>query len=70
MKTYLILALALMATTAMAQSTATGNVYGIWEDVVNFSNLSGGASARMNGIGNAQVGLGGDISNAATNPAG
>ena len=45
-------------------------VYGYWQDVVQYSNVYGGGSARMNAIQNAQTGLGGDVSNASGNPAG
>lgn len=46
--------------------------FGYFEDALRFSqtNYALGSTARMQGIGGAQVALGGDISSAASNPAG
>ena len=54
----------------LAGHTQDAPIYGYWQDVVQFSDVRGGGSARMNAIQNAQTGLGGDISNASGNPAG
>ncbi|MEM6734543.1 MAG: hypothetical protein AAF620_00610 [Bacteroidota bacterium] len=53
-------------------SQAQSDAFGYFEDALRFSksNYSLGSSARMQAIGGAQISLGGDISSAASNPAG
>lgn len=70
MKRFLLLVWAFAALPAFAQQNISGGGFGYWQDVIQYSDIYSSGSARMNAIQNAQVGLGGDISNAATNPAG
>ncbi len=44
--------------------------FGLWQDVLQYSDLYSSSTARMNGISGAQAGLGADAGSAATNPAG
>ena len=55
---------------AAGQTTTPAIGYGYWEDVVLMNSQNPNYTARSMGIGGTQVGLGADISNASTNPAG
>jgi len=59
-------ATALSWTRAVGQETA----FGFFKEALLFSQTTYGGSARIQGIGGAQIALGGDLSNILTNPAG
>ncbi len=59
-------ALLAVGSLAQAQTVTTG----VWQDALRFTEQNPNYSSRMMGVGGAQVGLGADISNAFTNPAG
>ena len=46
------------------------NAFGFYNEALRFSQRSFGGTARIIGLGGAQVSLGGDISSALSNPAG
>ncbi|PJF37935.1 MAG: hypothetical protein CUN55_19555, partial [Phototrophicales bacterium] len=53
-----------------AQNGVVQGSFGYYQDAIRFAQNRLGASARMQGIGNAATAIGGDISSAAINPAG
>jgi hypothetical protein len=56
---------------ALATVAGTGTLYAQYaQDALRFSQTNYGSSARFKGLGNAQIGLGGDISSLGGNPAG
>jgi hypothetical protein len=56
---------------ALATVAGTGTLYAQYaEDALRFSRTNYGSSARFKGLGDAQIGLGGDISSLGANPAG
>jgi hypothetical protein len=55
----------------LATVAGTGSLYAQYSgDALRFSQTNYGSSARFKGLGNAQIGLGGDISSLSGNPAG
>jgi len=66
--TLLSIAIALSTSTAWAQVNPES--FGLYNEALTFSQTQFNGSARIQGIGGAQVALGGDISSALSNPAG
>jgi hypothetical protein len=56
--------------TFMCSFLSTKAQFGYYEQALQFSQTSFGGTARIQGIGGAQVALGGDLSHASSNPAG
>jgi hypothetical protein len=55
----------------LATTAGTGTLYAQYaQDALRFSQTNYGSSSRFKGLGNAQIGLGGDISSLGGNPAG
>lgn len=61
----------ILSVLAVAIVATTGNTYAQYSgDALRFSQTNYGSSARFKGMGNAQIGSGGDISSLGANPAG
>ena len=61
----------ILSVLAVAIVATTGNIYAQYSgDALRFSQTNYGSSARFKGMGNAQIGVGGDISSLGGNPAG
>ncbi|MEQ9288436.1 MAG: hypothetical protein RIG77_16070 [Cyclobacteriaceae bacterium] len=70
MKSLINLGLMLLVCSISAIAQVEPGSFGIYNEALLFSRTSPGGSARIQGIGGAQVALGGDISLANSNPAG
>lgn len=68
MKKYISLAVVVLAATSMSYAQVNLPTYA--GDALRFSQTNYGSSARFKGMGNAQIGVGGDISSLGGNPAG
>lgn len=70
MKRLMKLSLVLMLCANYTQAQVASGSFGYYQEALLFSRTTPGGTARMQGIGGAQVALGGDISSAYSNPAG
>jgi hypothetical protein len=71
MKRYLMMLVVAAVTTNYATAQTTGPILPTYTgDALRFSQTNYGSSARFKGMGNAQIGVGGDISSLGGNPAG
>jgi Outer membrane protein transport protein (OMPP1/FadL/TodX) len=68
MKKYIAMLVVAVATTSYSNAQVILPTYG--GDALRFSQTNYGSSARFKGMGNAQIGVGGDISSLGGNPAG
>ncbi|PIB36748.1 hypothetical protein BFP72_15745 [Reichenbachiella sp. 5M10] len=69
-KKIISLSLVLLSTLSITSAQVADGAFGYYNDALLFSRTYDGGTARMQGIGGAQVSLGGDINAAYANPAG